>query len=289
MTHSIKSNPSGRGDTIQRVSKERRGGLTIFVVSDATGETAERVVRSALVQFENAPVVLIRRGFISTADEVRAVLMEASEQDSLVLHTLVSDELRRVMLAEARTLRVDAMDLMGPVLDRLVTHLHLTPQEKPGLFKQLVEAQSRQIEAVEFAFRHDDGQYAEEMDKADIILVGVSRTMKTPTMLYLAYKGWFCANIPLVLGIPQEPMLEGLPPERIYCLLMTPVRLLELRRARADHLRLPAEPYASLESIRQEIGFTEDLCRRHAWRRIDVTGKSVEEVAQEILVLCCLP
>ena len=264
-------------------------GLTIFVVSDATGETAERVVRSALVQFDNASVTFIRRGSVSTAEQIRAVLLEASTQDSFVLHTLVSDELRQTMLTESRTLSVDTMDLMGPVLDRLATHLHLTPQEKPGLFKQLVEAQTRKIEAVEFAFRHDDGQHAEETDKADIVLVGVSRTLKTPTMLYLAYKGWFCANIPLVLGIPQEPALGGLRPERVYCLMMTPVRLLELRRVRAEYLGLPSDPYASLEVIRQEMRFAEELCRRHAWRRIDVTGKSVEEIAHEILLLCCLP
>jgi hypothetical protein len=264
-------------------------GLTVFVISDATGETAERVVRSALVQFENAPVKIIRRGGVSTPEQVRAILLEASALDSLVLHTLVSDELRRLMLAEARNLRVDTMDLMGPVLDRLATHLHLTPQEKPGLFKQLIEVQSRHIEAVEFAFRHDDGEHPEEMKNADIVLVGVSRTMKTPTMLYLAYKGWFCGNIPLVLGVRQEPVLDVLPPGRVYCLMMLPVRLLELRRARADYLGLPPEPYASLEAIRQEIHFAENMCKQHSWRRIDVTGKSVEEVAQEILTLCCLP
>jgi [pyruvate, water dikinase]-phosphate phosphotransferase / [pyruvate, water dikinase] kinase len=265
------------------------GGLTIFVVSDATGETAERVVRSALVQFGNAQAVLIRRGHVSTAEQVRAVLMEASMPNSFVLHTLVSDELRRIMLAESRNLRIDTMDLMGPVLDRLATHLGLTPAEKPGLFKQLLEVQSRHIEAVEYAFRHDDGQYPEELDKSDMVLVGVSRTMKTPTMLYLAYKGWFCANVPLVFGVPQEPMLERLPRERVYCLVMTPARLLELRRARAGYMGLPAEPYASLEAIRQEMRFAEELCSQHAWERIDVTGKSVEEVAQEILISCCLP
>jgi [pyruvate, water dikinase]-phosphate phosphotransferase / [pyruvate, water dikinase] kinase len=264
-------------------------GLTIFVVSDATGETAERVVRSALAQFENIQVTLIRRGHVSNAEQVRAILMEASMQDSFVLHTLVSDELRRVMLAESRYLRVDTLDLMGPALDRLATHLHLTPLEKPGLFKQLIEVQSRHIEAVEFAFAHDDGLHPEEFGKADMVLVGVSRTMKTPTMLYLAFKGWFCANVPLVHGVPQEPILETLPRERVFCLMMTPARLVELRRARASYMGLPADPYASLEAIRQEIRFAEDLCSRRAWQRIDVTGKSVEEVAQEILVSCCLP
>ncbi len=258
--------------------------LTIYVVSDATGETAERVVRSALVQFEGAPAAIVRRGGIRTPEMVRAVLHEAAGQSSLVLHTLVADELRRVMLAEARAVGIDSMDLMGPVLDRLATHLRLTPQEKPGLFQQLVEAQSRQIEAVEFAFRHDDGQHAEELDRAEVVLAGVSRTMKTPTMLYLAYRGWFCANVPLVLGTPPVPALLAFPPERVYCLVMSPGRLLELRRARANYLGLPPEPYASLESIRREMRFAQDLTRQQGWRRVDVTGKSVEEVSQEILL-----
>jgi len=258
--------------------------LTIYVVSDATGETAERVVRAALVQFEGAPATIVRRGGVLTPENVRGLLREAAGQNSLVLHTLVADELRRVMLAEARGLGVDVMDLMGPVLDRLATHLRLTPQEKPGLFQQLVEAQSRQIEAVEFAFRHDDGQNAEELDRAEVVLVGVSRTMKTPTMLYLAYRGWFSANVPLVLGSPPVPPLLKFPPDRVYCLVMSPGRLLELRRARADYLGLPPDPYASLDAIRQEMRFAQDLTRQHGWRRVDVTGKSVEEVSQEILL-----
>jgi len=163
--------------------------LTIFVVSDATGETAERVVRSALVQFEEAPVRVIRRGQVRTATQLRAVVQEATGHDSIILHTLVSNELRRLMLAECRSQGVDAMDLMGPVLDRLATHLGLTPEEEPGLFKQLVEARSRQIEAVEFAFRHDDGQHPDELSRAEVVLVGISRTMKTPTTVYLGYQG----------------------------------------------------------------------------------------------------
>jgi regulator of PEP synthase PpsR (kinase-PPPase family) len=258
--------------------------LTIYVVSDATGETAERVIRSALVQFEDAPATVARRGHVRTSDQVRAVVQEASGRESLILHTLVSDELRRLMLAESRIQGVDAMDLLGPVLDRLATHLRLTPKEKPGLFRQLTEAKVRQIEAVEFAFRHDDGEHVSELPLAELVLVGVSRTMKTPTMLYLAYRGWFCANVPIVLGGQVSPALAEYPSERVFCLMMGPGRLLELRRARAEYLGLPPEPYASLEHIRQENRFSRDLAERRGWRQVDVTGKSVEEVAQEILL-----
>src|SRR3970040_1840766 len=133
--------------------------LRIFVVSDATGQTAERMVRSALVQFKEAPAIVIRRGNVCTPEQLRAIVQEAVGHDSLILHTLVCDELRRLMLADSRAQGVDAMDLMGPMLDRLAKHLKLRPQEKPGLFKQLVEARSREIEAVGVAFGHAARQH----------------------------------------------------------------------------------------------------------------------------------
>jgi regulator of PEP synthase PpsR (kinase-PPPase family) len=259
--------------------------LTVYVVSDATGETAERVTRSALTQFGDAPVTIVRRGGVRTSEQVRRLVAEAAGRDCVIIHTMVSNELRQEMLEEARLHGVDAMDVMGPVLDRLATHLHLTPQEKPGLFTQLVEAQSRRIEAVEFAFRHDDGQRVEEVDRAEIVLVGVSRTMKTPTMLYLAYRGWFAANIPIVRGVPPPRPLGALPIERVFGLTMSVTRLAELRRVRAAYLGIAETGYASLEEIRGELAYSHDVCRAQGWRTIDVTGKSVEEVAREILVL----
>lgn len=259
--------------------------LTVFVVSDGTGETAERVVRSALVQFDQPQVQIVRRGNVRTADEVRRVVLEAAGVESFIFHTLVSDSLRRGVLEEARTYGVDAMDLMGPLLDRLAQHLQLSPQERPGLFQQLAERRAREIEAVEFAFRHDDGQHIEDLNQAEVVLVGVSRTMKTPTMLYLAYRGWFAANVPLVPEQAPPPGLDAVPPERVFCLLMTPSRLLELRQARAAYLGIPEEPYASIEALRREMVFSQELAIQCGWQRVEVTGKSVEEVGQAIMLL----
>lgn len=259
--------------------------LTIYVVSDATGETAERMVRSALVQFGEAPATVIRRGHLRTLKQLRAVVREAAGHDSLILHTLVSNELRHAMLVESRSHGVDAMDLMGPMLDRLARHLRLTPQEKPGLFKQLVEAKSRQVEAVEFAFRHDDGQYADELGRAEVVLVGVSRTMKTPTMLYLAYQGWFAANVPIILEVPLPPTVISLPSTRVFCLVMEADRLVQLRRVRAESHAIPSKSYVSVTHVQKELHHAERLCSLHGWRQVDVTGKSVEEVAREIVVL----
>ncbi len=259
--------------------------LTIFVVSDATGETAERMVRSALVQFKDAPANVVRRGHVRTKKRVIAVAKEAALKESFIVHTLVSNDLRRLMLAESRSRGVESMDLMGPVLDRLVTRLRLTPRQKPGLFKQLVEAKSREIEAVEFAFRHDDGQHAEELDHAEVVLVGISRVMKTPITLYLAYRGWLAANVPIVPELAPPRELLALPSERVFCLVTAPDRLLELRRARAGSSNIPEDPYATPAQIRRELLHSRRLSRDHGWRQIEVAGKSVEEAAREIIVL----
>jgi len=264
---------------------EHAGGLTVYVVSDASGDTAERVVRAALAQFRDALVRLVRRRGVRTPEQVHAVVAEAAGQSAVVMHTLVSDELRRMMLEEARTQGVDALDMMGPVLERLATHLALSPQEKPGLMRQLVEARSREIEAVDFAFRHDDGQNVEELDRAEVVLVGVSRSMKTPTMLYLAYRGWFAANVPIVPEIPMPEALEAVPAERVFGLLMSPGRLVELRRVRAVQTGIPEHPYAALDAVRREVHHAAEVCRKHGWREIDVTGKSVEEAGREIIAL----
>lgn len=259
--------------------------LTVFAVSDSTGQTAQRVIRSALVQFEDAEVDVQLRGGVRSAKKIREVVREAVGKNSLILHTLVSDYLRQVMLSESRHHGVDAMDLMGPLLDRLTHHLQASPQEKPGLFRQLMEARTRQIEAVDFAFHHDDGQRADELEHAEIVLVGVSRTKKTPTALYLAYQGWFVANVPIVPGIPLPEGLKRVPPKHIFCLAMSPRRLMELRQVRASYLSIPDDDYANMESIREELRYCQQLCGQHDWQHLDVTGKSVEEMSHEIVLL----
>ncbi len=259
--------------------------MRVFIVSDASGGTAERIVQSALVQFEGAAVELVRRSSVRTSEQVRAVVREAVGSESLIVHTLVSDELRRLILTESRLHGVDCLDVLGPMLDRLAVHLRLTSQQKPGLFRQLDEAKTREIEAVAFAFRHDDGQNMEDLHRAEIVLVGVSRSMKTPTMLYLAYRGWFAANVPLISELPLDNALLATSPARVFCLSLRSEDLRWRRLARAREEAIPPEPYASRAQIAKENDYAEQLCLQHGWNRIDVTGKAVEEVAREIIAV----
>jgi regulator of PEP synthase PpsR (kinase-PPPase family) len=257
--------------------------LNLLVVSDATGDTAQRMVRAGLVQFKDAAVRLIRRSNVRTPRQVHAVIHEAQANNAMIIHTLVSDDLRRVMRTEARTHGVDALDILGPILERLTVHLKIEPEERPGLFSDLAEAKTREIEAVSFAFRHDDGQNTQDLDRAEVVLVGISRAMKTPTMLYLAYRGWFAANVPLIEGVSPPKTLLAVPADRVFCLFMSPERLQQLRRVRAEEESIPMLPYASLEQIRAELAHMDALCKKHRWKRVDTTGKSVEEVAREII------
>jgi len=259
--------------------------LTLFVVSDATGDTAQRMIRATLVQFKNAEVHFVRRANVRSLKEVRDVVREAAAagSESLIIHTLVSDELRQQLRAESRQCGVDSLDLMGPILERLATHLKVKPEESPGLFQDIADARTREIEAVSFAFKHDDGQNAQDLSRAEVVLIGISRVMKTPTMLYLAYRGWFAANIPLVLGVAPPDELLRVPADRVFCLIASPERLQQLRLVRAERESIPVRSYASLEQIHAELSYVDQLCRRYQWQRINATGKSVEEVSREII------
>lgn len=259
--------------------------LNVFAVSDSTGETAECAIRAALVQYQDAPVEVARKEQVDTAAHVRKVVCEAASCKAIIVHTLASAKLRWLMLEETHTHGVEAIDLMGPLLDRLSWHLHREPQEKPGLAKKLRKAKEKEIAAVEYAFRHDDGHNSHDLERAEIVLAGISRSMKTPTMLYLAYRGWYTANVPLVPGIPPPESLLQFPKERVFCLFMEPEYLLDLRKVRAEAEGIPLEGYATLAQVRRELSHAKQLCAVYGWWRMDVTGKSVEEVGQEIIAL----
>jgi regulator of PEP synthase PpsR (kinase-PPPase family) len=259
--------------------------LTIYAVSDYTGEAAARLVRSALLQFEGRPAVVATRGGVRTEEQVLEVVRDAAARDSVILHTIVEPVLRRTMVNECRTYGVDAIDLLGPLLDRVVAHVRTSTGEEGVALTGADPDSARNIEAVEFTFRHDDGERADELTQADVVLVGVSRTMKTPTSLYLAYRGWATGNVPLVPDVPLHPAVERLPREKVVCLSMSHRRLLELRLARSKQLAIPQQEYASPKVVQRELSWAQDLAAELGWHVVDVTGKSIEEVAREIEAL----
>jgi len=258
----------------------------IFVVSDGTGGTAKRALKAALTQFEGAQVQLVERPNTRTKDQVESIVREALKNSGFIIHTLVSDTVRDDMLQIGREYNVSTFDLMGPLLERLSQKLAISPSMKPGLFGQLNEAYFRRIETMEFAFRYDDGQRTDELEKAEIILVGVSRTFKTPLSIYLAIKGWCVANVPIILDLPLPDTLDNLQNVRIVGLKSDPFRLAELRKVREEHLNKATGDYAKPDYVRREMRYALKIFAEHSqWPVIDVTGKPIEEIASEIITL----
>jgi hypothetical protein len=258
----------------------------VFAVSDGTGSTAEGVLRAALTQFDASLVTITRYGGILTPTQIRQVVQEAADVEGFIVHTLVSEELRHVILTEGRAANVTTIDLLGPMLARLADLLDSVPREKPGLFRTFDEGYIQRIEAIDFTVRHDDGERIDDLDQAEIVLVGVSRTSKTPLSIYLAYRGWKVANVPLVLGIEPPKQLFHLPRQRVVGLTVRPERLRDLRLVRMEHLGTIGAGYADLETIHKEMAFAFEIFdRRRDWPLVDVTAKPIEEAAAEVVSL----
>ncbi|MEI6433816.1 MAG: pyruvate, water dikinase regulatory protein [Bacteroidota bacterium] len=255
----------------------------IFVVSDGTGRTAKQALKAALTQFpEPHPEVILRRDVLDI-DQIEEVVREAAVEKSFIVHTLVSDNLREEMVRISRIHNVSSIDLMGPMLSKLADFFEHSPLGVPGLFHNLNQEYFKRIDAMQFAFNHDDGQRDHEYDRAEIVLVGVSRTFKTPLSMYLAFKGWFVANYPIVMGIELPESLMSLPKGNVMGLMTQPHELSGLREARQIYLGGSSGDYTSIEFVRRELNHAHDIFRRLEWPVIHVTNKPIEEIASEIL------
>jgi [pyruvate, water dikinase]-phosphate phosphotransferase / [pyruvate, water dikinase] kinase len=254
----------------------------IFVLSDGSGQTGKRVLEAALLQFDLVAMV-VRLPHVATMAEVREVVAEAARRRGMIVYTLVAVDLRQALYMAATEHGVIAVDLLGGLLSKLQDFFHSTPWGRPGLLHHSDEGYVERVDAMEFTVRHDDGQDVEELSKADVVLVGVSRTSKTPLSFYLAYRGWKVANIPLVLGVEPPEALCRLEPRAVVGLTIDPERLAVIRQARLQHLGVErGSAYADPTRIREELRYCLNLCRAYRWPVIDVTGKAVEEMANEV-------
>jgi len=256
----------------------------VFLLSDATGETAEHMVSAALSQFRDRPVNVRRFTNVRSKNQVYEALDQALASGGLVVYTMVNANLAQLVYHECDALGIPCIDLLSPLLMRLSEFLGHSPNEMPGLLRGMNEDYFRRIDAVEFTVKHDDGQECRNLHKADIVLAGVSRTSKTPVSIYLAHRGWKVANVPIVFGIDPPPELLEVEPTRVVGLIIEPHRLLELRAARLANLKQnPRSDYAAYEQIEEEIRAAKRLFRRQRWAIIDVSTRAVEETANEIL------
>ncbi len=275
------SDPSG-----ERLSDVGSGPhKLVFVVSDSTGETAERVVRAALLQFPDQRVRI--RLFTRVRDEraVLDVMAKAQSAGAMVVFTLVKPALRDYLFQMAREKRIETVDVIGSLIHKVGTYLESVPLNVPTATLSLSEEYFRRVEAIEFAVKSDDGKEPRNLRKADLVLTGVSRTSKTPLATYLAGRGLKVANVPLVLGVEPPSELYEVPEHKVVGLTIDIDVLLEIRRQRLLQLGMPDDAnYGLRDHVKAELDFAHEIFKNNTgWQVVNVANRAIEETATIIL------
>lgn len=256
----------------------------IYVCSDAVGETAEAVAKATLRQFSSEKVKIKRYGHLRTEDEIARIVAEAAQTGGFISYTLVQPELRELMREESVKHGVRAVDVMGPMMQAFVDTFGSFPRREPGLLHSIDEAYHKRIEAIEFAVKYDDGKDARGLMQAQVVLIGVSRTSKTPLSVFLSHKGIKTANLPLMPEVNPPVELKQGPGRLIVGLTMQPEHLLEIRSERLKSLGLPSSAhYASQERIQEELDYAASVMASLDCPVIDVTNRAIEETAGIII------
>lgn len=256
----------------------------IYIVSDSLGETAELVVRAAESQFNGGQSTIRRIPYVMDEKTIVETVEAAKEENALIVFTLVVPELQAALIETAKELHVAYIDLMGPMIDQMALLFKKPPRKEPGLIHKLDAEYFRKVEAIEFAVKYDDGRDPRGLLRADIVLIGVSRTSKTPLSMYLAHKGFKVANVPLVPEVEPPNELFVIPSEKCIGLTIDPQQLTFIRRERLKSLGLASGAnYATMKRVLQEIEFAEKVIKKVACPTIDVSNKAVEETASIIL------
>ena len=258
--------------------------FTVYAVSDSIGETAEVVAKAVASQFLNAEFDIVRIPYMSNEEQVDRLLIEAKEQNCVICYTMVSPVLREFVRLRAEFYGIVAIDILGPLLNGFESVFNIQPRNKPGLVHTLDNDYFRRVEAVEFAVKYDDGKNPWGILKADVVLVGVSRTSKTPLSMYLAHKRIKVANVPLVPEISPPEELFKIPAKKIIGLIINPYKLNGIRSERLKSMGLGEEAsYSEVNRINAELTYAKRIMGDIGCIVIDVSNRAIEETAGFIL------
>lgn len=255
----------------------------IYIISDATGQSGLHILRAALVQFEHVRPRIMVYHDVDSRSALKKVLDQARADKALIAFTFVKKEMRDYTSEYCLKNELYHLDILGPLIQNLSAYLRREPLETPTLLRRVDARYFERIDAIEFTIGHDDGRGVERLREADIVLVGLSRSSKTPTSLFLAQQGYKVANVPIVPGIPLPEELFEIDQQKVVCLTIDPEVLQKVRKVRQKQSGLkPA--YSDLRKIFAEVEYVWDLVKTHqAWKVVDTTNKSIEETAWEII------
>ena len=261
--------------------------LRLVILSDGTGETAAQITKAAMLQFSDKEIYFTRYKNIRTKAQVESIFEEAAIHHDLIVYTVVSPELREYIANKALEKKVPVIDILGPLLNSMAAFFNLAPKALPGLFHQVDDRYFKRIEAIEYTLAHDDGRDLTNLDNADVIILGISRTSKTPLSMYLGHQGWKVVNIPIIKGLEIPKEIFEADQKKIVCLTISPDTLATIRKNRLERLgQEEGGDYASIDRVMDEIEYADQIFRKNKrWPVFDVTAKALEETPAEIIKL----
>jgi regulator of PEP synthase PpsR (kinase-PPPase family) len=255
----------------------------IYIISDATGQSALHILRAAIVQFEQSRTKMMLFHDIDSKAGLKKILDQAREAKALVAFTFVKKDMRDYASAYCVKNSLLHLDILGPLISTLSSYLGLEPLETPSLLRKVDARYFKRIDAIEYTLGHDDGRGVSHLMEADIVLVGLSRSSKTPTSFYLAQEGYKVANVPIVPGIPLPDELVEIDQHKIVCLTIDPEVLQKIRKVRQKNSGLKPS-YSDIKKVFAEVEYVWELIKKHrSWKVVDTTNKSIEETAWEII------
>ncbi|MBS1960808.1 MAG: kinase/pyrophosphorylase [Bdellovibrionales bacterium] len=264
----------------------------VYIVSDGTGETAAQMVKAAMIQFqkdkgEELDVYFTRHKNVRETAQIEGICEEAADAKALIIYTIVSPEVRTALADCAKSKGIECVDLIGPLLAGLAGHFGYEPKSIAGLLHNVNEAYFRRIDAMEYTVSHDDGRDLSRLGEADLVILGISRTSKTPLSMYLSQQGWKVVNIPIIHGFQIPDELFQIDQRKIICLTIDPENLTTIRRNRLSRLgQNRGGEYADPDKVNDEIVYADEIFKKNRkWAVFNVTGKALEETAAEIIRL----
>lgn len=259
----------------------------LHLISDATGETLLAAGRAAAAQYPDTRAIEHIYPLIRSERQVAKVMEDIDAEPGIVLYTVIDTGLAAMIEDRCATMGLPAVSVLEPVLKTFHAYLGAPSGKRVGAQHDLDATYFRRIDALNFTMEHDDGQLAQDADDADVVIVGVSRTSKTPTSIYLANRGVKTANIPIVLGMPLPDAVVAARKPLVVGLIASPDRVSHVRQNRVlgNTIGYDSSVYVDRTHIAEEIAYARQLCARHGWPLIDVTRRSIEETAAAILAL----
>ncbi len=262
--------------------------LKIIIISDGTGETATAMARAAMTQFEDKDVFFTRYKNVRSKEHIEAIFQEAAIHHDMVVYTIVSSELRQFIAELSKKEHVRSVDLMGPILSAYSNVYESEPSSKPGLLHAVDDKYFKRVDAIEFTLNHDDGRNINSLEAADVVLLGISRTSKTPLSIYLSLEGIKVVNVPLIQGMVIPEKLFQIDQRKIFALTINPETLHSIRQNRLSKLGVEGKDgnYADINKVMEEVEWANKLFSENKrWPVFNVTGKALEETAAEIIKL----